>query len=59
LRGLKEIFQNSMPFYLLTNYAKTRTNLSRHLWWACLVYIGENKPGYVVWKTKKRQSIPA
>ena len=48
-----------MPFYLLTNYAKTRTNLSRHLWWACLVYIGENKPGYVVWKTKKRQSITA
>jgi len=48
-----------MPFYLLTNYAKTSTKLSRYLWWVCLVYIGENKPVYVVWKTKKRQSIPA
>ena len=46
-----------MPFYLLTNYAKTRTNLSRHLWWVCLVYIGENKPVYVVWKTKKDKAF--
>jgi len=55
LRGLKEI---SKPFYLLTNYAK-KTNLSRSSRWVCLVFIGENKPVYVVWKTKKRQSIPA
>jgi len=31
----------------------------RDVYGACLFYMDENKPACVVWKTKKRQSIPA